>query len=264
MRRQPVHGETPQARLIRPRRGSATFPPRGKARTFIPFDTPKNGTRSLSSGFHIPQAGCAVGGGVPVIGRHGEQILHTLPFQRDDSGGLNGLHKRKAVVFGLPDLVFIRAVVQKSLSGRTDAARWARRKQDARPGAAYGKLSLGHGREDVQKAGRPSRRAPAHRSCRRHRTPRRARASTPAARPPWTGRTPQSEGSPARHTNTYRSCPSPQPASTIWSWGSAAQRAASVAISGGVVPCRQERAAGADHGLPSPGSAACFFCIGSK
>ena len=29
----------------------------GKARTFIPFDTPKTGTRSLSSGVHIPQAG---------------------------------------------------------------------------------------------------------------------------------------------------------------------------------------------------------------
>ena len=84
---------------------SATFPHGGRHVHLYLLIHQKPEPDLCRQAFTFRKPGCAVGGGVPVIGRHGEQILHTLPFQRDDSGGLNGLHKRKAVVFGLSDLI---------------------------------------------------------------------------------------------------------------------------------------------------------------
>ena len=144
---QPVHGETSHARLIR----LGHLPPRGKARTFIPFDTPKTGTRSLSSGVHIPQAGLRRRRGCSSNRASWRTNPAHSAFQRDDSGGLNGLHKRKAVVFGLPDLVFIRAVVQNLFQAeQMPRGGHGVNKMPARA-QHTGKLSLGHGREDVQK-----------------------------------------------------------------------------------------------------------------
>ncbi len=126
-----------------------------------------------------------------------------------------------------------------------------------------GKLGLSHGREDVQKQVGP---AVPHRGAKAAAADTERRTGQELGRQPhgllWTGRTPRSEGRPARQTGTCHSCPrrSPRPQ---YGRGSAAQtRPASP--SAGVVPGRQKRAAGANHGLAVAGSAACFFCIGSK
>ena len=65
---------------------SATFPHGGRHVHLYLLIHQKPEPDLCRQAFTFRKAGCAVGGGVPVIGRHGEQILHTLPFQRDDSG----------------------------------------------------------------------------------------------------------------------------------------------------------------------------------
>ncbi len=204
--------------------------------------------------------------GVPVIGASSQtDPARSAPCRVRDGLGRNRPHKRKAVVFGLPDLVFIGVIVEDFLQPEGDAVRWAPHRIRCRPGAAYKNSASAIGEKMF--SSRSANAVPhggGRKSCRRHRMPRRARASTPAARPPLDRSNAAICGPPRGIIKVFVVAALAAAGVHNMVVGQRGAKRGQRLHKRRIVPCRQERAAGADHGFAVAGVGGVLFCIGSK
>lgn len=124
--------------------------------TFCYSSNTKNRRRCPSSIPEGGEAGRAVAGRLPVVGRHGEKRFELGSGHRDGAGDFPLSNGAEALIGHLLHRIFYRAYRRGSPSSGTDAPRRAPHRSSACRGAGRGGTPPAQGEKQSPAAGRPS------------------------------------------------------------------------------------------------------------